>query len=194
MSNIKFAFDPELEPGQRILVSSVLIGGQPIDINNGRYTVATKAYLRSGKDGFDALKHAKVIVDGETAPRLATLVHYLLTRIEELNQQRPPPCCDNSDGIDNATHNSNVQQEVELDLMPVCNGPQKTEACAHGLDALYYYDAASCSYGIAPMSEQRISILSGSKNGSNSGISTTSNGSSTSRSALLEQTSKPAAH
>lgn len=36
--------------------------------------VATKAYLRGGKDGFESLKAAKVLVDGETNPRLATLV------------------------------------------------------------------------------------------------------------------------
>ena len=36
--------------------------------------VATKAYLRGGKDGFECLRAAPVLVDGETAPRLATLV------------------------------------------------------------------------------------------------------------------------
>ena len=36
--------------------------------------MATKAYLRGGKDGFESLKAAKVLVDGETNPRLATLV------------------------------------------------------------------------------------------------------------------------
>lgn len=36
--------------------------------------VATKAYLRGGKDGFESLKAARVLVDGETNPRLATLV------------------------------------------------------------------------------------------------------------------------
>lgn len=36
--------------------------------------VATKAYLRGGKDGFDCLKSSPILMDGETAPRLATLV------------------------------------------------------------------------------------------------------------------------
>ena len=38
------------------------------------WQVATKAYLRGGKDGFECLKSATILMDGETAPRLATLV------------------------------------------------------------------------------------------------------------------------
>lgn len=49
--------------------------------------MATKAYLRGGKDGFESLKTSAVLVDGETNPRLATLVQYLWMRVEQLNEQ-----------------------------------------------------------------------------------------------------------
>ena len=48
--------------------------------------MATKAYLRGGKDGFESLKGSRVLVDGETNPRLATLVQYLWMRVEQLNE------------------------------------------------------------------------------------------------------------
>jgi len=84
VSGISFRYDSTQIPGARIVPGSVVIGDQPLQLDRV-YKVATKAYLRSGKDGFDALKRAEVEIGGETAPRLATLVHYLLTRIEELN-------------------------------------------------------------------------------------------------------------
>ena len=46
--------------------------------------VATKAYLRGGKDGFESLKAANVLVDGETNPRLATLVQVRLLLLPPL--------------------------------------------------------------------------------------------------------------
>eukprot|EP00887_Chlorella_sp_A99_P006466 scaffold3.g6466.t1 len=73
VSGLHFAFDPSRNPGSRVVPGSVV--------------VATKAYLRGGKDGFECLQAAPVLVDGETAPRLATLVQYLLMRVEQLNEQ-----------------------------------------------------------------------------------------------------------
>lgn len=126
VSGVKFSFNPVRPPGFRVIKDSVMIGGRRYEEDRD-YTVATKAYLCSGKDGFDALRGGMVKVDGETSPRLATLVHYLLSRIETLNT-------------------------TENNHMGMVNKVQ----CAHGLDALYYWDATSRSFGVAPKVEGRI--------------------------------------
>ena len=69
VAGVAFRFDPGNDPGSRIVPGSVHVAGAPLDLGR-KYRVATKAYLRSGKDGFDSLLNADVEVDGETAPRL----------------------------------------------------------------------------------------------------------------------------
>ncbi|KAI3436153.1 hypothetical protein D9Q98_002210 [Chlorella vulgaris] len=86
VSGLRFAFDAAQPAGSRIPLESVEVAGAPLDLDHV-YKVATKAYLRGGKDGFDSLKKSTVLVDGETNPRLATLIQYLLMRVEQLNQQ-----------------------------------------------------------------------------------------------------------
>ncbi|PRW59853.1 5 -nucleotidase [Chlorella sorokiniana] len=85
VSGLTFAFDSDQPPGSRVVRDSVRVAGHPLQLE-ARYKVATKAYLRGGKDGFESLKAAKVLVDGETNPRLATLVQYLWMRVEHLNE------------------------------------------------------------------------------------------------------------
>ena len=147
VSGIRFAFDPTRPPGDRIVPGSVTIAGAALD-GERHYTVATKAYLRSGKDGFDTLLSAEVVVDGETAPRLATLVHYLLSRIEDLNEA--------------AGGEGRGGREGGRRLRPVEEAPEPPSPCAHGLDALYYYDEVTGQFGIAPQVEGRIvNVLNG---------------------------------
>lgn len=54
VSNIKFSFDPSLPPLHRIAAESVFMGGQPLQLDR-KYKLATKGYLRQGKDGYTAL-------------------------------------------------------------------------------------------------------------------------------------------
>lgn len=54
---MRFSFDPSRPPGSRIPVSSVSVGSvspAPLD-PSATYTLATKAYLAEGKDGYDVL-------------------------------------------------------------------------------------------------------------------------------------------
>ncbi|KAL4458863.1 hypothetical protein ABPG75_013728 [Micractinium tetrahymenae] len=85
VSGVSFAFDTDKPAGSRIVPGSVHVGAEPLQLDRP-YKVATKAYLRGGKDGFESLKGSKVLVDGETNPRLATLVQYLWMRVEYLNE------------------------------------------------------------------------------------------------------------
>jgi len=179
VSGITFKFDPAQPPGSRIVPGSVTIAGQVLDVDK-QYRVATKAYLRSGKDGFSKLPEAVVEVDGETCPRLATLVHHLLSRIEQLNDAHAA----NSDISDSEdTHGNDaggngsirrneriigreekmlpnkggkIELEVERKLKAVCDSPFELAPCAHGLDGLYYYDEVTGQFGIAPTVEGRI--------------------------------------
>lgn len=174
VSGVSFKFDSRKPPGVRILPGSVNIAGEPLDMER-QYTVATKAYLRSGKDGFDTLLQVEVVVDGQTAPRLATLVHNLLSRIEELNELHGA----NTDGSDieqennssngngngngsSAKENSLFEQREHHEpvggrrLRPVSEAPLPPAPCAHGFNDLFFYDEVTGQFGIAPKVEGRI--------------------------------------
>lgn len=70
-SNLSFKFDPSKESGER--VEDVKIGGQAID-EEETYTIATSDYIAAGKDGYDCLIGAGIIVDEENAPCLKQIV------------------------------------------------------------------------------------------------------------------------
>jgi 5'-nucleotidase len=61
VAGIRFAFDPNKPPGQRIDPRLVMIQDEYIDLNK-EYKLATKAYLKQGKDGFDCLVNTQVLV------------------------------------------------------------------------------------------------------------------------------------
>ncbi len=126
------AFDPSQETGERVIVDSVHIGGKPIDLEN-KYTIATKAYLRSGKDGFSTLKKAKVVLDPETAPRLVTLIYALLSGIQTLND-----CLEKNGNIADCSNTCSVLRGTQL-------------------ETLCHYDEVNRKYGVSPSLEGRIS-------------------------------------
>ena len=134
VSGISYAFDPTNEPGNRIIKDSVTVNNEPIQINKP-YTIATKAYLRSGKDGFETLKKAKQMIDPETAPRLVTLIHALLSRVQTLNE------CIESEG-------------TEAPCQSTCSILRGTD-----LESLIDFDKQSRKYGVSPKLEGRIMNL-----------------------------------
>jgi 5'-nucleotidase len=154
VSGITYKFDPTKPSGSRIVPGSVTVGGKPLELDTS-YRVATKAYLRSGKDGFSKLPEAAVEVDGETCPRLATLVHYLLSRIEELNAANGASN-GSSGGGGEQQQNTHREPKEGRSLVAVCDSPLSLAPCAHGLDGLYYYDQITRQFGIAPTVEGRI--------------------------------------
>lgn len=52
VSNIQFAFSPNLAPGSRVTWTK--IHGEPLDLDKS-YTMATRGYMGRGKDGYDSL-------------------------------------------------------------------------------------------------------------------------------------------
>lgn len=85
VSGINFAFDPSKPPGQRVNPKLVKIGDEYIDMGSDddkkpgqeqprTYRMATKSYLMKGKDGYDCLVDAKVLIDEEEGPQLTYAV------------------------------------------------------------------------------------------------------------------------
>jgi len=170
ISGVNFTFDPSTTLN-RVIADSVQVNGEPLDMER-RYKCATKQYLRGGKDGFEMLKSAKVLMNGETAPRLATLVQFILSRIQSLNnaekKNRTGSCMAADTSIGNTSsgrssnNNNNVsrssssdEEERAVDVRLL----QKPDPCPHGLDALYFYDRSRRRFGIAPRVEGRIQIV-----------------------------------
>lgn len=61
VGGMSFAFDPSKPPLQRVDARFVRVGDQYLELN-ATYRVVTKAYMLAGKDGFDVLKKAKILV------------------------------------------------------------------------------------------------------------------------------------
>ena len=133
VSGISYAFDPDRQPGRRIVPGSVTVGESPLEPSR-KYKIATKAYLRSGKDGFDMLKDAEEVVDPETAPRLVTLIHALLSRVQTLND-----CLDAN------------RSDSAAPCASSCSVLRGTK-----LESLIAYGEATNRYGLRPVIEDRI--------------------------------------
>ena len=84
VSGIRFAFDPDLAAGSRVIPGSVSVQGEALELDK-RYNLATKAYLAQGRDGYAVLNQAQVVMDGETLPMLADLLRIHLANIGYIN-------------------------------------------------------------------------------------------------------------
>jgi 5'-nucleotidase len=73
VAGVTFTFDPTLPPNARVLASSVKVGGEPVDLAR-EYSVAVKAYLRQGKDGYTVFTKGRLISDEEDCPIIPTLI------------------------------------------------------------------------------------------------------------------------
>jgi 5'-nucleotidase len=73
ISGIRFAYDAAAPPGQRVVASSVLVCGAPLD-RDRVYRLATKKYLAGGKDGYDSFAGCPVLVDGENCSVLPVML------------------------------------------------------------------------------------------------------------------------
>ncbi|XP_065570879.1 mannosylglucosyl-3-phosphoglycerate phosphatase-like isoform X2 [Artemia franciscana] len=87
VAGIKFAFDPTKPPGERIDPSFVRIGDEYLDLNK-EYKVVTKAYMYEGRDGFNMLKGAKVMVDEELAPDLSIAVQNYFISVKKRKDKK----------------------------------------------------------------------------------------------------------
>lgn len=84
VSGVTFAFDASKEEGNRLLLETIEVGGEPLD-SSRCYTICTLNFLRQGKDGFDAFREAKCIADGEQTGVLPTLIRDHFSTLSALN-------------------------------------------------------------------------------------------------------------
>ena len=90
VSGINFAFDPSKPAGSRVDPQYVKVGDEYLDLDQ-TYKLVTKAYLALGKDGYDALALAPVLVDEECAPNLTSAVqnHFQAIQMRKEKSRRP---------------------------------------------------------------------------------------------------------
>lgn len=88
ISGCTFTFDPSKPALQRIDPKDILIGDE-ILILDKYYRLTTKAYLASGKDGYDILKQCQVLVPGDESPDLTTSIlnHFEAISIVKSNRR-----------------------------------------------------------------------------------------------------------
>ena len=87
VSGIKFVFDPSKPGGSRVDHHQVKVGEEYLNLEK-EYKLVTKAYLATGKDGYDALAEGTVLVDEECAPDLTSAVQNYFQAIMMNNTRR----------------------------------------------------------------------------------------------------------
>ena len=66
VSGVSFAFDPTKASGQRVDSQYVRVGDEYLEMDT-KYRLVTKSYMAAGKDGFDCLSRAKVLVSSSNS-------------------------------------------------------------------------------------------------------------------------------
>ena len=87
ISGIRFAFKAKNAPGSRIVRDSVIINGQPLDLER-EYTCATTHFLSKGKDGYEALSKGRTIVSRVEASILPNILQQALLKHTKAPRQR----------------------------------------------------------------------------------------------------------
>ena len=73
LGGIKMKFDPSKEEGSRVIDGSVLIKDNLLE-KDRTYCVCTTDYMTLGRDGYDVLKEAKMIIDEENGPNMLDII------------------------------------------------------------------------------------------------------------------------
>ena len=89
VSNIQFAYNPDLAPGSRVTWTK--IHGEPLDLDKS-YTMATRGYMGRGKDGYDSLLvrseggHAEEIVSEENGILISMVLRQYFMSLKVLGK------------------------------------------------------------------------------------------------------------
>lgn len=73
LGGVQFKYDPKKEGMARITEGSVKIKGQELELHR-KYMICTTGYMALGKDGYDCIKGARVIIDEENGPQLMDII------------------------------------------------------------------------------------------------------------------------
>lgn len=87
VSGLKFAFDPTKPSGERINPRLIKVQDEYLELEK-EYAVATKYYLKLGKDGFQCFVDCPVLIEEENIPVLYNLVENHFKTVAKLKQNR----------------------------------------------------------------------------------------------------------
>jgi 5'-nucleotidase/UDP-sugar diphosphatase len=71
LSGLRVHANGKAVPGRRI--KSLTIGGKPVNPGR-RYKVATNGFMATGKEGYDVLKQAKILIGETDGPLVSNIV------------------------------------------------------------------------------------------------------------------------
>ncbi|CAF0987732.1 unnamed protein product [Brachionus calyciflorus] len=83
VAGIEFSFDPSKPSGQRVDPNFIKIQDDYLDFNRN-YRLATKAYMKEGKDGYTMFNSCKCLMDDEEGPLIFSLVENNFVNIQKL--------------------------------------------------------------------------------------------------------------
>jgi hypothetical protein len=89
VAGIHIECDVRQPPGSRIVRETAKIQRQPIHPDKN-YLLATNDYIAGGKDGYDVLLEAKVILNADAGPQLSTLVRNHFNSVQRLLGVKKP--------------------------------------------------------------------------------------------------------
>lgn len=143
VSGIRFCFDPSQPSGNRIVKDSVFVEERQKLLEDAEvYSVCTKDFLRTGKDGFGMLKNATLCHDCEESPVLPTCIRYHFMKLDVLNvwkRQVTHPTC-------------SWVKKFAAKLKEAVSA----ENVGHPTSQSAVFDETTQSYVIAPRNENRI--------------------------------------
>ncbi|XP_065211905.1 trifunctional nucleotide phosphoesterase protein YfkN isoform X2 [Planococcus citri] len=89
VAGVKFAFDPNAPPGQRVDPLLVRVGDEYL-VMDQNYKLATKNYLHSGCDGYTMLQHCDELISQEICPELCLSIqnHFSAIRMRQGKSKR----------------------------------------------------------------------------------------------------------
>ncbi len=132
VSNIIFAYDPNLPPGSR--VSWMNIGDKPLDTERD-YTLATRGYMGRGKDGYDSLLvkseggDAEELVAEENGILISMIMRQYFMSLKVLGKWRRwgPSLGKHWGGVHEKLHvDGKVKEPVNLDEEDQSQGRKRT--------------------------------------------------------------------
>ncbi len=88
VSGIQFAFDPSKPSGARVDHRLVRVNNQPLDLKR-EYKVATKIYVKNGRDGYTCIKECPLLIDNDVAPRLLPVVENYFQQHKSIKKPSP---------------------------------------------------------------------------------------------------------
>ncbi|XP_071092097.1 mannosylglucosyl-3-phosphoglycerate phosphatase-like [Haliotis cracherodii] len=88
VSGMVFGFDPSKPPGERVDSRLVKVQGGYLELDRV-YTLCTKEYIATGKDGYDVFKTCEIVVSAEQCQSLSTTVNNHFDSVKIYKGQKP---------------------------------------------------------------------------------------------------------